>query len=98
MYNPSSIWSKLSEIQNSKEISEIGFLSAENQVEKVIVTSYPRSGNTLCREYIETLTRTVIGSDIKCPMLSELGLKGELVMDNRVWIVKSHFPERKGAN
>lgn len=31
-------------------------------------------------------------------MLYEFGLKGEEVKDDRVWIVKSHFPERQGSS
>ena len=56
MYSTSSIWSKLSEIQNSTELSEFEFLSGENKVEKILLSSYPRSGNTLLRKYIENLT------------------------------------------
>ena len=70
-------------------------------MEKVILTSYPRSGTTLSRKYIENLTRIYTGSDcdVRRPLnrkLLEMGLAGEGTVDNWVWIVKSHYPERVG--
>ena len=56
-------------------------------MEKVILTSYPRSGNTLSRKYIENLTRIYTGSDcdVRRPLnrkLLEMGLAGEGTVDN----------------
>ena len=67
----------------------------------MLLTSYPRSGNTLIRTYLEQLTRVVTGSDceIKRRLNKELrimGLQGEGYIDESVWIVKSHYPERMG--
>ena len=66
-----------------------------------MLSSYPRSGNTLIRTYIEKITGVYTGSDCDKRrnlnrMLFELGMKGEGIMDNSVFIVKSHFPERLG--
>ena len=71
-------------------------------VEKVILTSYPRSGNTLLRSYLEKLTRVRTGSDCELKralnmQLKEMGLEGEGKIDDTVWIVKTHFPERIGG-
>ena len=87
--------------------SDIGFLKVEESKsspiyqEKIVLTSYPRSGNTLIRTYLEKLTRVFTGSDcdVRRPLnkqLQDMGMEGEGQIDNRVWIVKSHFPERIG--
>jgi len=67
----------------------------------VILTSFPRSGNTLLRGYLEKLTQVFTGSDcdLKRPLnlqLKEMGLTGEGKLDNDVWIIKTHYPERIG--
>jgi len=69
--------------------------------EKVLVTSYPRSGNTLIRSYLEKISGTFTGSDcdVRRPLNADLkskGLEGEGIVDQRVWFVKTHFPERDG--
>ena len=88
--------------------SEIGFLdlgldgvSDPEPKEKIILTSYPRCGNTLMRAYLEKLSRIYTGSDcdLRRPMnqqLKDMGLAGEGQNDDSVWIVKTHFPERIG--
>ena len=65
------------------------------------MTSYPRSGNTLLRSYLEKLTKVYTGSDcdLRRPLnmqLKEMGLQGEGQLDDSVWIVKTHYPERIG--
>jgi hypothetical protein len=67
----------------------------------VIMASYPRSGNTLLRAYLEKIMGQTSGSD--CDILKKLnkdlmlmGLAGEGLVDKRVWIVKTHYPERYG--
>jgi hypothetical protein len=47
--------------ESGSDISELDF--SVEKIEKVLLTSYPRSGNTLSRKYLETLTRIVTGSD-----------------------------------
>jgi hypothetical protein len=65
------------------------------------MASYPRSGNTLLRAYLEKIMGLTSGSD--CDILKKLnkdlmlmGLAGEGLVDKRVWIVKTHYPERYG--
>jgi hypothetical protein len=48
----------------------VGFLEEKDEgaadeepIEKIILTSYPRCGNTLLRTYLEQLTRIYTGSD-----------------------------------
>lgn len=69
--------------------SEIGFLLNELDgmtepalIEKVILTSYPRCGNTLLRTYLEQLSNIYTGSDcdLRRPMnkqLKDMGMQGE---------------------
>jgi hypothetical protein len=69
---------------------------------KMILTSFPRSGNTLIRTYIEQITKVYTGSDCDLKrslnkFLCEAGMRGEGVIDfERVLVVKTHFPERIG--
>lgn len=75
--------------------------SNENTIEKIILTSYPRSGNTLIRSYLEKITSVYTGSDcdVKRKLnrdLLELGMQGEGRINDSVWIVKTHYPERTG--
>ena len=100
MESSATLEAKNYEALNSKDQTEISFLvNTEEQREKVLLTSYPRSGNTLSRRYLETLSRIPTGSDCdtRRPLnkhLLEMGLTGEGQVDNTVWIVKSHYPER----
>lgn len=58
--------------------------------------SYPRSGNTFLRNYIESITGITTGSnwalDRGAVNLQTVGLKGEEIVseDNTVWLNKSH--------
>jgi len=65
------------------------------------MASFPRSGNTLLRAYLEKIMGLTTGSD--CDILKKLnkdlmlmGLAGEGLVDKRVWVVKTHYPERYG--
>ncbi|CDW90322.1 fbox domain containing protein [Stylonychia lemnae] len=65
----------------------------------VTYTSFPRSGNTFLRKYFETITGIATGSDMVMKFslnvaLQYAGFKGEGIVDNRVWINKTHFPYR----
>jgi len=67
----------------------------------VIMASFPRSGNTLLRAYLEKIMGLTSGSD--CDITKKLnkdlmlmGLAGEGLVDKRVWVVKTHYPERYG--
>lgn len=77
------------------------FLSSNLDHERVLLVSYPRSGNSLLRKLIERNTGILTGSDSRTnrPLsasLLECGFRGEGVMDGSVWVVKSHYPERLG--
>ncbi|EWM25143.1 Sulfotransferase [Nannochloropsis gaditana] len=69
--------------------------------ETVALLSYPRSGNSMLRTLLEEATGIVTGSDTRpdrvlSRSLLKRGLRGEGVVDERAWIVKSHWPERHG--
>jgi hypothetical protein len=75
--------------------------SEELDQETCILASYPRSGNTLLRAYLEKIMGLVTGSDcdIEKKLNKELltmGLQGEGLVDKRVLVVKTHYPERYG--
>ena len=84
------------------------FLQIPYLHEKIILPSFYRCGNTLTRELIEGITGIVTGSDdnhnnLKYNALGEkevpsafLNFKGSNIIDNSVWIYKTHFPSRKG--
>lgn len=67
----------------------------------MVIASYPRSGNTLLRAYLEKVTGLVSGSDCDITKklnqaLMHMGLAGEGLVDKRVWTIKTHYPERYG--
>jgi len=69
----------------------------------VILASYPRSGNTLLRAYLEKIMGLMTGSD--CDITKKLnkelltmGFNGEGIADRKAWIVKTHYPERFGKS
>jgi hypothetical protein len=97
----------LNKDESKKKLSkpELHFLDIENaeaeDQDTVIMTSFPRSGNTLLRAYLEKIMGLTSGSD--CDITKKLnkdlmlmGLAGEGLVDKRVWIVKTHYPERYG--
>lgn len=62
---------------------------------KVAICTIPRTGNTLLRKYFERITGIVTGSEMTTDLTMSLwmgGLLGEEITDDRVWIVKSHYP------
>ena len=72
-----------------------------NDHDKVLLTSYPRSGNSFVRKLLEEMSGIITGSDSRpnrplTAQLVEYGYCGEGITDNSVWIVKSHYPERTG--
>ena len=76
-------------------------IEEEDDQDTVIMVSFPRSGNTLLRAYLEKIMGLTSGSD--CDITKKLnkdlmlmGLAGEGLVDKRVWVVKSHYPERYG--
>lgn len=76
-------------------------LDADTDLDTVVMSSYPRSGNTLLRAYLEKVMGLVTGSDCDITKklnleLMNMGLAGEGLVDKRVWVVKTHYPERYG--
>ena len=86
------------------KIPELAFLDgmeSGTDQDSVVISSYPRSGNTLLRAYIEKITGIVSGSDCDITKklnqaLMHMGLAGEGLVDKRVLCIKTHFPERYG--
>lgn len=67
----------------------------------IAIVSYPRSGNSLMRGLLEKITGVYTGCDTRpdrtlSQQLQEFGMKGEGVVDDSVWFVKTHYPERVG--
>tara|TARA_B110000208_G_scaffold6750_1_gene8627 strand:- start:2393 stop:3652 length:1260 start_codon:yes stop_codon:yes gene_type:complete len=67
----------------------------------VVLASYPRSGNSLFRDVCERITGVVTGSDVRpdralSRALTRAGLRGEGTIDDKVLLVKTHYPERLG--
>jgi len=67
---------------------------------KVALASFCRSGNTFLRNLLEQISGLYTGSDMQldqsCPFTMSLynaGMQGEGIVDDRCWIVKTHFPE-----
>ncbi len=82
-------------------IDDARFLAKLSCHEKVLLVSYPRSGNSYVRKLLELATGIVTGSDSRpnralTSSLLRYGYKGEGVTDQSVWVVKSHYPERLG--
>jgi hypothetical protein len=62
-----------------------------------VLASYPRSGNSLMRTMYERITLRVSGSDMRGGLVAH-DLVGEAaVSQNKVQLVKTHFPERRGT-
>lgn len=69
--------------------------------ERIAIVSYPRCGNSLMRGLLEKVTGVYTGCDTRpdrslSKELQQYGMKGEGVVDESVWFVKTHFPERVG--
>eukprot|EP00355_Strombidium_rassoulzadegani_P008772 CAMPEP_0168619674 /NCGR_PEP_ID=MMETSP0449_2-20121227/6729_1 /TAXON_ID=1082188 /ORGANISM="Strombidium rassoulzadegani, Strain ras09" /LENGTH=471 /DNA_ID=CAMNT_0008660627 /DNA_START=111 /DNA_END=1526 /DNA_ORIENTATION=- len=71
------------------------------QGERVSYLTYTRSGNTFLRKYMELITGVITGSEFttRIPFPLQLqGLVGEFVVDDNVFVIKSHFPLRFNSN
>ena len=63
-----------------------------------MLTSFPRSGNSMLRRLVENVTGVETGSNMPAvinAVLPIIGMKGESYFDNSVWIVKTHYPTTK---
>ncbi len=77
------------------------FLCKYSKHDKILLVSYPRSGNSYVRKILELKTGIVTGSDSRpnrslAASLLKFGYCGEGIYDQSVWVVKSHYPERLG--
>jgi len=73
----------------------------EHHGEHVALASYPRCGNTLLRSLLEALFGCYTGCDTNphrslSKELQDYGLAGEGQLGQKVWLVKTHYPEREG--
>jgi hypothetical protein len=76
------------------------FLS-HNHFEKVGLACYQKSGSTLLRRYLESITGIITGSDGDLTttldkQLKDSGLSGESILGNKIWIAQTNFPEETG--
>ena len=78
---------------------EFKFLDAShnllNEGSHVAFTSFPRSGNSFLRKFVEQVSGITTGSAM--PMhtataIQIMGMKGEGHIDNSIWVAKSHLP------
>jgi len=69
--------------------------NSPNKSNKVAFASFPRSGNSFLRKYLEMLTGIATGADNTLHVnvhLQMQNLKGEWCVDDTVWIAKTHSP------
>ena len=75
---------------------EFRFLDGQpNNSNKVAFMSFPRSGNTFLRRYMELCTGVITGADNTLHVnviLQMQGTKGEDIVDDTCWIIKTHSP------
>ncbi len=88
-------------MSNRPIMNHARFLSKYSHHEKVLLVSYPRSGNSYVRKMLEMRSGIVTGSDSRpnralSASLLKYGYRGEGITDQSVWVVKSHYPERLG--
>ena len=91
----------VSEVTELPKLAFLDGLETENDLDAVVLTSYPRSGNTMLRKYLEKIMGLVTGSDADMGKrlnreIMKMGLPGEGIVDKRVWVVKCHYPDRYG--
>ena len=90
------------EVTTMPEVHFFDGMEGELHPDTLVMASFPRSGNTMLRAYIEKITGIVTGSDVDIELglnaaLMEEGLEGEGLIDSKVWVVKTHYPERHGV-
>lgn len=86
------LWNRAKWIYND----ELKYLDGTpNNSNKIAFASFPRSGNTFLRKYFEMLSGIQTGADNTLHInvaLQMMGMKGEDIVDDTVWVVKSHSP------
>ena len=74
---------------------EFKFCDGQKLPSKISFSTYPRSGNSFLRKYLEQMTGIPTGSTVSLHTATSLqvqGLKGEYIVDDRTWIIKAHHP------
>ena len=86
-----------------EQLLEPKYLS-NNLFENVVLASYARSGSAFIRKYLGEITGVITGvdNDKSNPTSSQdpndLGLNGKEVVDDKVWIVKTHSPGQSSSH
>lgn len=63
--------------------------------DRVALASFPRTGNSMLRKFLEQITGVFTGSDMSLDltiMMQVQGMLGEETVDNSCWISKTHAP------
>mmetsp|Transcript_39610 Transcript_39610/g.29248 ORF Transcript_39610/g.29248 Transcript_39610/m.29248 type:complete len:141 (-) Transcript_39610:591-1013(-) len=73
------------------------FLDGSARVPKVFIASLMRSGNSMFRKLFEQTSGVVTGTNnrnVSSPQIELIcqGFKGEDIIDDQIWFVKTHFP------
>lgn len=89
------------EITTRRVVSDVTEKRVHSMRDRVLLSSYPRSGNSFLRSLLEKHTGIITGSDCRpnrnlSASLLRFGFQGEGIIDESVWVVKSHYPERYG--
>ena len=91
------------ELEWSKK--ELRFLDQKGDMlgNRVCFASFPRTGNTMTRNYVEAVTGIFTGSDMSLIVtngLQMMGMAGEdhNCDDGSVWVTKSHWPTPSPGN
>ena len=74
---------------------EFKFCDGEKLASKISFSTYPRSGNSFLRKYLEQMTGITTGATVSLHTATSLqvqGLMGEYIVDDRTWIIKAHHP------
>jgi hypothetical protein len=88
---------RLLSFETKEVIPSVVSLDGNQLRNKIALSTYSRSGNTLLRKYFEEITHVATGSDqdlsdMLCYALYHQGFAYETVCDDKPWIVKTHFP------
>ena len=88
------------EIMTRRVVGVVGS-RVHSMQDRILLSSYPRSGNSFLRSLLEKSTGIITGSDCRpnrnlSASLLRFGFRGEGIIDDSVWVVKSHYPERYG--
>jgi len=63
--------------------------------DRIVYATYPRCGSTFLRKYLQEIAGIATGSDMPVDLtlcIQMNSMKGEQIVDDSVWITKSHDP------